>query len=102
MTGHPDVDRGASGPRGKWTAGKARPYGQENRATLLSAQTRKVFPAALAVDEATWERGRGRALSIGLIALPYDEHTNPVFAAPARHMIAEVLADHKADHEHTP
>ena len=60
---------------------------------LLSAQTRNIFRAALAVDEATW--GRGRALSIGLIALPYYQHTNPVFTATARRMIAEVLADHE-------
>jgi aminoglycoside phosphotransferase (APT) family kinase protein len=62
---------------------------------LLSAQTRDIFRAALAVDGATWERGRGWALSIGLIALPYYQHTNPVFAATARRMIAEVLADHQ-------
>jgi aminoglycoside phosphotransferase (APT) family kinase protein len=61
---------------------------------LLSAQAREIFRAALAVDEATWGRGRGWALSIGLIALPYYEHTNPVFAATACRMIAEVLADH--------
>jgi len=66
--------------------------------TLLSAQTRDLFRAALSVDDATWARGRGWALSIGLIALPYYQHTNPVFAATARRMIAQVLADH----EHAP
>ena len=65
---------------------------------LLSAQTREIFRAAISADEATWGRGRGWALSIGLIALPYYQHTNPVFAATARRMIAEVLADH----EHAP
>ena len=63
---------------------------------LLSAQARAIFNAALATDAATWARGRGWALSIGLIALPYYQHTNPVFAATARQMIAEVLADHQA------
>lgn len=63
--------------------------------TLLSAQTRDIFRAAVSVDEATWGRGRGWALSIGLIALPYYQHTNRVFAATARRMIAEVLADHQ-------
>jgi len=62
---------------------------------LLSAQTRDIFRSALQVDDATWARGRGWALSIGLIALPYYLNSNPVFAATARHMIAEVLADHK-------
>lgn len=56
-----------------------------------------MFGAALAVDAATWGRGRGWVLSIGLIASTYFEHTNPVFAATARQMIAEVLADHEAD-----
>jgi aminoglycoside phosphotransferase (APT) family kinase protein len=65
---------------------------------LLSAQTREIFRAALSVDEATWGRGRGWALSIGLIALPYYQHTTPVFAATARRMIAEAIADH----EHAP
>ncbi len=60
---------------------------------LLSAQSRDVFRAALSVDEATWARGRGWALSVGLIALPYYQHTNPVLADIARRTIAEVLAD---------
>ncbi|GHO70021.1 hypothetical protein KSC_089130 [Ktedonobacter sp. SOSP1-52] len=62
--------------------------------SLLSAHTRDDFRAALSVDNATWARGRGWALSIGLIALPYHQDTNPVFAATARRMIDEVLADH--------
>ncbi len=62
---------------------------------LLSAQTRDIFRAALSVDDATWARGRGWALSCGLIALPYYQSTNPVLASIARHTIDEVLADHK-------
>lgn len=62
---------------------------------LLSADTRDVFRAALAVDEATWVRGRGWALSVGLIALPYYQTSNPVLAGIARSAIDEVLADHK-------
>ncbi len=63
--------------------------------SFLSSPTREVLRAALPVDEATWARGRGWALSIGLIALPYYQDTNPVFAATARRMITEVLADHQ-------
>jgi aminoglycoside phosphotransferase (APT) family kinase protein len=37
---------------------------------LFSAETRDDFRAALRVDDATWARGRGLALSVGLIALP--------------------------------
>jgi len=63
--------------------------------SFLSAETRDVFRAALAVDDATWARGRGWALSVGLIALPYYQSTNPVLAGMSRHAISEVLADHK-------
>jgi aminoglycoside phosphotransferase (APT) family kinase protein len=63
--------------------------------TYLSAETRKVFRAALPVDEATWARGRGWALSFGLIALPYYQSTNPVLSGIARYAIDEALADHE-------
>ena len=63
--------------------------------TLFSAETRDVFRAALPVDDATWARGRGWALSVGLIALPYYQNTNPVLAGIARRAIDEVLADHE-------
>ncbi|HKF39306.1 MAG TPA: aminoglycoside phosphotransferase family protein, partial [Ktedonobacteraceae bacterium] len=62
---------------------------------LLSAQIRDVFRAALQVDDATWARGRGWALSVGLIALPYYQSTNPVLAGIARRAIDEALADQK-------
>jgi aminoglycoside phosphotransferase (APT) family kinase protein len=61
--------------------------------TLLSADARNVFRAALDVDNAAWSRGRGWALSTGLIALPYYKDTNPARAANARYRIREVLAD---------
>ena len=60
----------------------------------LPVGAREIFRERLGVDDATWARGRGWALSIGLIALPYYEETNPVFAATARILIREVLADH--------
>lgn len=62
---------------------------------LLSAHTRDVLRAALPVDDATWVRGRGWALSMGLIALPYYQSTNPVLAGIARRAIDEALADQK-------
>lgn len=61
--------------------------------TLLSAAARDVFRGALEVDDATWARGRGWALSWALIALPYYLDTNPVMVRDARRTIAEVLAD---------
>ncbi|HYP21484.1 MAG TPA: aminoglycoside phosphotransferase family protein [Chloroflexia bacterium] len=62
---------------------------------FLSAETREVFRATLAVDDATWTRGRGWALSMGLIALPYYHSTNPILAGIGRRAIAEALADHE-------
>jgi len=64
---------------------------------LLSNETREVFRAALPVDDATWARGRGWALSVGLIALPYYQTTNPVLAGISRRAIDQVLADHRAN-----
>jgi aminoglycoside phosphotransferase (APT) family kinase protein len=64
--------------------------------TLFSGDSRRAFRAALAVDDATWARGRGLALSMALIALSYHQSTNPVIAAEARHAINQVLADQKA------
>jgi aminoglycoside phosphotransferase (APT) family kinase protein len=59
----------------------------------LTAEGREAS-ATRSGDDAAWARGRGWALSVGLIALPYYETSNPVFAGIARHAIAEVLADH--------
>ena len=61
---------------------------------LLPASSRSDFRAALQIDDATWDRGRGWALSVALIQLPYYHQTNPLLAASARYTIAQVLADH--------
>ncbi|MFQ6268104.1 phosphotransferase [Kutzneria viridogrisea] len=60
---------------------------------LLPASARRAFREALAVDDDAWHRGRGWALSISLIQLPYYQNTNPALAANSRHVIAEILAD---------
>ncbi len=60
---------------------------------LLPAHMRDTFRAALRADDATWERGRGWALSNALIALPYYKDTNPVLADNARHVIQEIIED---------
>jgi aminoglycoside phosphotransferase (APT) family kinase protein len=62
---------------------------------VLPAETRDIFRTALPVDEATWARSRGWALSQALIALSYYTlETNPVLVVEARRWMAEVLADH--------
>ena len=52
-----------------------------------------LFRSALAVDDATWIRGRGRTLSQALIALPYYRRTNPAMAHNARYVIRVVLEE---------
>jgi aminoglycoside phosphotransferase (APT) family kinase protein len=64
---------------------------------FLSAETRDTFRAALQVDDATWARGRGWALSVGLIALPYYQSTKPVLAGIARRAIEEAVADYSTN-----
>lgn len=62
---------------------------------VLAVQTRDIFRTALSVEEATWARGRGWALSQALIALAYYTlETNPVLVREAQRWMAEVLADH--------
>ncbi|WP_228774684.1 aminoglycoside phosphotransferase family protein [Streptomyces sp. NRRL B-1677] len=58
---------------------------------LLPPAAREAFREALGVDGATWARGRGRALSQALIALPYYRRTNPAMARNARYVIRTVL-----------
>lgn len=61
--------------------------------TLLSNETRKLFHEIIQVDDATWARGRGWALTFGIVALPYYEKTNPILASIARKTIENVLTD---------
>ncbi|WP_055531552.1 aminoglycoside phosphotransferase family protein [Streptomyces graminilatus] len=58
---------------------------------LLPAPARQVYREAVDVDDATWARGRGWALSMAVIQLPYYRTTNPVISANARHVIREIL-----------
>lgn len=64
---------------------------------LFSGQSRSVFRAALEIDDATWTRGRGHALSQALIFIPYYLASNPVGVANARRAIGEVMADYAAN-----
>ena len=61
---------------------------------ILSEDTRDILRTELSVDEATWARGRGWALSQALNALSYyTMQTNPILVLEARRWLAEVLAD---------
>ncbi|MFI0966253.1 aminoglycoside phosphotransferase family protein [Streptomyces sp. NPDC021080] len=63
---------------------------------LLPASARPAFRDAAGADDAGWARGRGWALSMALVQLPYYRDTNPVIAANAEHVIREVLAEQRA------
>ena len=59
---------------------------------VLTAEGREAFRAALAVDDATWQRARGWALSQALGALSYYTlETNEVLVREAERSLAEVL-----------
>jgi aminoglycoside phosphotransferase (APT) family kinase protein len=59
---------------------------------VMTGETRVRFRDALAIDDATWARARGWALSQAVIALAYYTlETNPVLVREARGWLAEVL-----------
>jgi aminoglycoside phosphotransferase (APT) family kinase protein len=61
---------------------------------VLDADTRDAFRAALAIDDATWARARGWALSQALMALAYYTlETNAVLVRESQHWLAAVLAE---------
>jgi aminoglycoside phosphotransferase (APT) family kinase protein len=60
---------------------------------VLDAETRPIFRERLEIDDATWARGRGWALSQAVIALPYYLHTYPAIVQEAWRWLGEALAD---------
>jgi hypothetical protein len=48
----------------------------------------------MAVDAATWTRGRAWGLAMGVLNVSYYRQRSPVIAAPGWRAIAAVLADH--------
>lgn len=69
---------------------------------LLPGAARPILRAALDVDDATWARGRGWALSIAVIQLPYYLDTNPALAANSRHVLEQIIADQRASGRTSP
>ena len=64
---------------------------------LFAGPSRARFRDELAVDDASWLRGRGWALFQAVVALPYYWDTNPGMARQASHAVAQVLADRSPD-----
>jgi len=60
---------------------------------LFAGPSRARFRDELAVDDASWLRGRGWALFQAVVALPYYRDTNPGMVRQASHAVAQVLAD---------
>jgi aminoglycoside phosphotransferase (APT) family kinase protein len=60
--------------------------------TLFAGESRVAFRERLEVDDATWRRSRGWALT-RIFNVAYYESTNPLFSLDARRTIAEVLRD---------
>jgi len=60
---------------------------------LFESGPRATFREAMEIDEATWDRGRGWALSMAVMALPYYRDTNPVIVANAERMLERILID---------
>ena len=64
--------------------------------TLLPKEVRDDFRKSSRCDDETWARGRGWALSFGVIALAYYLNTNLTLAGTARYAIDQILAEYKA------
>jgi aminoglycoside phosphotransferase (APT) family kinase protein len=60
--------------------------------TLLEGRARDAFREALAVDEATWARGRGRSLIGGVFAHRAYAATNPWVKAQTTRQLTAVLS----------
>ncbi|MGI8869512.1 MAG: aminoglycoside phosphotransferase family protein [Mycobacteriales bacterium] len=63
--------------------------------TFFTGPARESFRAAIDLDAATWDRGRGWTLWKALIGLAAQIDTEPDTAAESRRVLEAVLADHK-------
>ncbi len=63
--------------------------------TLFSGQSREAFRTHLALESATWARGRGWALWKACITLAGIVETNAAESLTAKTIIAEVIEDHR-------
>jgi hypothetical protein len=60
---------------------------------MLGPDARAAFREAVDVDDDSWARGAGWALSTGVGALAYYRDSSPVMAGQARWLVDQVLAD---------
>lgn len=60
---------------------------------LFSGESRDAFRTALDVDDATWARARGHALSQAVMFIPYYLQTNSIGVGYARHTLDNIFAE---------
>lgn len=60
---------------------------------LFDGNQRRRYRETLGIDDNTWLRGRGWAMTMSLAALPYYRVTNPPLAAMARHVLRQLVDD---------
>lgn len=60
---------------------------------LLDPSSRSLFRETLGCDDATWERGRAWAVSLGAIGIPYYRETVPAYVRRGVAMIEAVLSE---------
>ena len=60
--------------------------------TVFTREGRSAYRVALGVDDATWARGRGWAVT-SVYGMVYYRDTNPGIVARCRRRLAAVLAD---------
>lgn len=60
---------------------------------LLTGEARETYRVATGVDEETWIRGRGWALSVALVTVPYYRGSNPTLVAAAEHTLGQILTE---------
>ncbi|MFC6155294.1 aminoglycoside phosphotransferase family protein [Kribbella jiaozuonensis] len=60
---------------------------------IFEGESRKAYRQALAVDDNTWLRARGWALSLSIIAIPYYRDRNPDTIPDGQAYVADLLAD---------
>ncbi len=63
--------------------------------SFLPSNARDRFRAAADVDDATWQRGKGWGLYVGVIALSYYRDRNPTLSGIAEKAIQAVIKDSK-------
>jgi aminoglycoside phosphotransferase (APT) family kinase protein len=61
--------------------------------SVFSKEGRAVYRRGFGLNDGTWARGRGWALSIALLIIPYYRESNPAFVEMAVHMVKEAVGD---------